>query len=176
MKLLPETKGFNRLSEIRQEFRRGITENYEHKAVSCSACRSPGACCLDEHFVNVRITRLEAAAIAKHLNELGPETVREVFDRIEAAIERYSLAVGDSFARTYSCPLYVSGIGCMVHNAAKPLPCIAHACYENKSDLPPDELLESAEARVGELNRKVYGKNDAYEPIPVAVRRRLTKA
>jgi hypothetical protein len=56
-----------------------------------------------------------------------------------------------------------------VHDAAKPLPCIAHACYERREDLPPDELLTEREIRIAELNRRVYGRTEAPLPIPLVI-------
>ena len=75
----------------------------------------------------------------------------------------------DITPKTYACPLFEKGVGCLVHNSAKPLPCIAHACYEREADLPPDELLTEREIKIAELNRKVYGRAEPPVPIPVAI-------
>ncbi|HLA94204.1 MAG TPA: hypothetical protein VK612_00680 [Pyrinomonadaceae bacterium] len=171
MKILPKNAGLERLSQLRSEFAERIREGYENKARSCAVCTTPGACCLDEHFVNVHISRLEAAAIAQRINKL-PEAKRdEVYARVEAAISRYGLEDGDTFSRTFACPLYERGTGCLVHDTAKPLPCIAHACYDKKEDLPPGELLAEQEIRIDALNRRVYGKHSKCLPLPVAIRR-----
>ena len=37
------------------------------------ACPTKGACCLDAHFVNVHISKLEAAAIVKTLENLDED-------------------------------------------------------------------------------------------------------
>jgi hypothetical protein len=58
-----------------------------------------------------------------------------------------------------------------VHERGKPLPCVAHACYENKEDLPPDALLARAEETVGELNELVYRKPAVWLSLPVAIKR-----
>jgi hypothetical protein len=137
MRPLSETKALSKLEEIRDEFRDLVRRDYEHRAKSCASCETPGACCLDAHFVNVRITRLEAVEISRTLDALPAELRMKVARRIEDSIETYSLE--DSVeSKTYSCPLFEKGIGCLVHDKAKPLPCIAHACYERKEDLPPD--------------------------------------
>jgi len=167
MRLLSKTTALDRLNSIRKEFAMQIRENYEHRATPCASCETPGACCLDEHFVNVRITRLEAVGINQTLNEL-PEGLRQnVISRIENSIERYSLNENKE-SKTYSCPLFEKGIGCLVHETAKPLPCIAHACYERKEDLPPDELLTEREIEIERLNHRVYGSTTLL-PIPLAL-------
>lgn len=161
MKLLSEKHGIERLTEIRESFRTRIARDFEHKAASCETCKTPGACCLDEHFVNVRISRLEAAAMTEVLSRL-PVTMRErVYGRIE------TVAKGLSEDETYACPLYEKGIGCLVHADAKPMPCIQHACYERKEDLPPDKMLDEAERGIDRLNTRVYGKAAVLRPLPV---------
>src|SRR5688572_19550511 len=152
MKPLSETKAISKLSEIRNEFAEEIRRGYEHRARSCSACEAPGACCLDAHFVNVRITRLEAVAIGKALDSLSAERREKVYSRIRETIEKYGLD-DDQSNQTYACPLFERGTGCLVHETAKPLPCIAHACYERKEDLPPDELLAARETEIDKSNR-----------------------
>ena len=167
MKRLSETKAISKLNEIRIEFRSAILRDHEHRAKPCVTCKTPGACCLDAHFVNVRITRLEAVEINKRLNELPERTRSLVRFRIENAIDKYALDDGREL-KTYACPLFEKGIGCLVHDTAKPLPCIAHACYERKEDLPPDELLSERELEIEKLNRRVYGTTTLL-PIPLAL-------
>lgn len=169
MKLLSETTALSKLRSIRNEFRLRIRDNYEHRARSCATCETPGKCCLDAHFVNVRITRLEAAAIRNALDTLEPEQSEKVHLRIDEAIAKYGLdRTSEALLETYACPLFEKGIGCLVHQTAKPLPCIAHACYERKEDLPPDELLAEREIEIEKLNRRVYGKTTLL-PIPLAL-------
>jgi hypothetical protein len=169
MRLLSETKGIERLAGVREEFAREIRNGFEHRARACSACETPGACCLDEHFVNVRVTRLEGRAIAGRLEELPTVLHGKVRLRAEEAIERHRLDETTDPAKTYACPLYEKGVGCLVHDSAKPLPCIAHACYEREGDLPPDELLTEREIKIADLNRRVYGRAEPPVPIPVAI-------
>ena len=174
MKLVSETTGIERLRAIRREFAEEIRNSYEHRAKPCSACETPGICCRDEHFVNVRITRLEAAAIVGRLNQLDERERSTVFERVRGVIEKYELAgSGEAAGKTYACPLFEKGAGCLVHDSAKPLPCIAHACYENRTDMPPGELLEDRELRVADLNRRVYGALPSLTPLPVAIAARL---
>ncbi len=161
IKLISESRGIQRLAEIREEFRSDIATRFEHRAKPCASCDEPGACCLDEHFVNVRVSRLEAAAIRKAVGGLPDELRSRVFDRLEKI---------DVNAEFYACPLYQRGIGCLIHNTAKPLPCIAHACYEQKEDLPPDELLSIREIQIDVLNRRVYGRSEPLVPIHAALR------
>lgn len=169
MKLISETAGIAKLAHIRREFVDDVREGYEHQAKPCSVCETPGACCLDEHFVNVRVTRLEAKAIRDRLAALPDELRWRVLERARNAVERYGLIDSFEELRTYACPLFEKGIGCLVHDTAKPLPCIAHACYERKEDLPPDELLAEREMRIADLNRRVYGKADPPLSIPVVI-------
>ena len=145
---------------------------YEAKAKSCLTCETKGACCLDEHFVNVHISRLEAVAMSETIETLSEDHRAEVNDRIDSAIESYSLSTdGDTFTQTYACPLFEKETGCLVHNTAKPLPCISHACYENEKDLPPSHLLAEQEGLVDELNRQTYGRPQSWLPIPLALRK-----
>lgn len=170
MKLISETVALEKLSEIQKRFAADVRAGYEHKAKSCSVCTTPGACCLDEHFVNVRISRLEATAINSVISKLPSEKQQALAESISATIARYKLDEAVDLATTYSCPLFENGVGCLVHDKAKPLPCIAHACYENEKDLPPDELLDEREIAVEKLNKQVYGKTELWLPLPVAIR------
>jgi len=170
MKMLGESRAIERLREIREEFR-GDVGRYEVRAKNCGSCDTPGACCLDEHFVNVRITRLEAAAIGRAIGELPVSLQERVFRRVENSIKVNRLT--DSSNEKFACPLFEKGVGCLVHASAKPLPCIQHACYERHEDLPPDELLIEAEDKIDRLNRRVYGKASALMPLPVAVENHL---
>ena len=167
-RFISETRALNMLERVRDEFRESV-EPYEIKAKSCSTCDTRGACCLDAHFVNVRISRLEAVAINGAIAELSEPIKSSIYKRIDQAIERFGL---DELSgeKTYACPLFDRDIGCVVHNTAKPLPCINHACYERREDLPPDELLEAAELDIDALNRKVYGEPVPIVSLPVAIK------
>lgn len=170
MKFFSESKAIALANNLKKEFAEEVRENYEHRARSCSSCETPGACCLDAHFVNVHITRLEAAAITKVLHRL-PES-EAVYGRIDEAIAKYGLsAEGDSFGQKFACPLYEKGSGCLVHHEGKPLPCIQHACYEKREDLPPDDLLEQRTREVESLNRRCYGEPAQWLPLPVWLQR-----
>lgn len=168
MKMLSETTGLEKLKEIREGFRSAVGV-FERNAAPCATCKTPGACCLDEHFVNVRITRLEAVAIRDTIDELQDAKREEIVRKVNAAIERNDLKNDPN--GTYACPLYDRRIGCLVHETAKPLPCIHHACYERKKDLPPDEILELAEIDVERLNFKVYGRWPLTQSLPVAIQK-----
>ena len=168
MKLLTETKAVDELTKLKKAYREFIGANYEHKAKSCLTCQTQGACCLDAHFVNVNITRLEAAAIRNALAKLNEEKQREIYRRALETVEKYDLKTsGDTFAKTFACPLFEKGLGCLVHENGKPAPCIAHACYENKADLPPETIEEQAELRIEKLNKRTYGNAWAWLPLPV---------
>ncbi len=172
IRLLSEHKALGRLAAIRSGFELTISARYAHRAKSCETCPSPGACCLDAHFVNVHISRLEAKAIHGVLDRLNEDDRDCVYRRIAETVEKYGLtADGDTFAQTYACPLFEKGAGCLVHNDAKPLPCIAHACYETAADLPPDELLNGSERLVDGLNRRTYRVSSPLLPLPLAIMR-----
>ncbi|HKX84829.1 MAG TPA: hypothetical protein VJL58_11455 [Pyrinomonadaceae bacterium] len=169
---MSESKGLERLQDLKDEYAALIRDGYEFRAKSCATCETKGACCLDTHFVNVHITRLEAEAIRRVLLRLPQEKQMEVLDRIDAAIEKYGLdQAGDPFAKTFACPLFEPSVGCLVHERGKPLPCISHACYENKEDLPPDELQSAREQEVESLNHAVYGDVN-WLPLPVSIGKR----
>jgi len=168
MSFISEKRALVKLQGIKNSFAETVRMGYEHRAKSCSTCDTPGACCLDAHFVNVRITRLEAAAIIERLNQFSEEHQRAVFARITDAIENYKLT--EDTLQTFACPLFEKGTGCLVHEYGKPLPCIAHACYERKQDLPPDDLLTEREIEVDRLNRRVYGSTTLL-PLPLGIRR-----
>lgn len=170
MRPISKTQGIAEIRRIKREFDREIREHFEHRAKSCSTCDTPGACCLDEHFVNVHISELEAEAIGQRLSELPTEMRQKVSQRTKNAIEKYGLTADSAdFERTYACPLFEKGIGCLVHGDNKPLPCISHACYERKEDLPPEHLLSEREAKVDKLNEMVFGKPTPWLPIPIAI-------
>src|SRR5688572_27646056 len=171
MKILSETTALEKLHDLKSDFARRIRAGFEHRAKDCMTCATPGACCLDAHFVNVHITRLEAVAIREALDGLTEESRVAVLERTDDAIKKYDLSSGgDTFAKTFACPLFQKGIGCLVHERGKPLPCIAHACYENKEDLPPDELLAEHEGLVQKLNELTFRKPAKWLPIPIAIR------
>ncbi|MDQ6787282.1 MAG: transposase [Acidobacteriota bacterium] len=168
MKMVSETKSLRELQKLKTAYQDFIKTNYEHRAQDCQTCPTKGACCLDAHFVNVHITRLEAVAVRKTLEKLSAEKQREIYARAEGTIEKYDLKTsGDTFAKTFACPLFEKGIGCLVHSTAKPAPCISHACYENKEDLPPEQLQERVENSIEKLNRETYGNNLSWLPLPV---------
>jgi hypothetical protein len=176
MKTLSESAGMETLGEIRERFRRHVSDRYEHNALPCADCSTPGACCLDAHFVNVRISRLEAVAIKRKLKSLPAEKYGAVVERIDDVIVDFRLdgdSDSDADQKTYACPLYKRESGCLVHDAGKPLPCIHHACYESPEDLPPDDLLSDAELAVERLNRRVYGRSLPLLPLPIAIQKAL---
>jgi hypothetical protein len=172
MRTISETRALEKLHEMKRDFAETIRRDYEHRAKNCATCPTPGACCLDTHFVNVNITRLEATAIRKVIDTFSDENRSEIYKRIDETISKYELSSeGDTFAKTFACPMFEKGIGCLVHERGKPLPCIAHACYENQEDLPPDELLVEQEGLVEKLNQLTYQKPATWLPLPIAIRK-----
>ena len=168
MKSLSEKQALAKLQRLKNDYRQTIISGYEHKAKSCLTCETKGVCCTDAHFVNVHITRLEAVAIQKVLSKLEPKKQAEVYRRSQQTIEKYDLkSEGDTFGQTFSCPLFEKTSGCLVHQEAKPAPCIQHACYEQNEDLPPDELQTETEAKVERLNKLAYRQNPLWLPLPV---------
>src|SRR5215472_14700365 len=84
MKRLSEQRALAQLLQTKASHRRAVRTNYEFRARDCRACPTPGACCTDEHFVNVQITRLEAVAMRETLARtprLTPDEVRTVYGR-----------------------------------------------------------------------------------------------
>lgn len=171
MKRLTEPQALAALQRGKAAYQTNIKLGYEHRARSCRSCPTPGVCCTDSHFVNNHITRLEAVAIRETLRRtprLDPAAQRQVYERARESVERYNLSTaGDTFRQTYSCPLFQPGAGCLVHQRAKPAPCIQHACYDDWEDVPPASLQWRAEARVEKLNTQVYGQAWAWLPVPV---------
>jgi hypothetical protein len=171
MRKLSEDEALARLRRSKAAFQTHVKLNFEHRALDCRACPTPGVCCTDAHFVNVHITRLEAVAVRETISRtprLDAEERRAVYARAREAVERYGLtASGDTFAQTYSCPLFVKGTGCLVHRRAKPAPCIQHACYDDWADVPPPAAQWREERRVEQLNAEVYGAAWAWLPLPL---------
>ena len=166
--MLTETRALNELSKLKTVYQNFIKTNYEQNAENCETCPTKGSCCLDAHFVNVHITRLEAGAIGDTLRKLDVEKQKEVYQRAEEAVEKYDLKTdGDTFLQTFACPLFEKGFGCLVHQKAKPAPCISHACYENQADLPPVILQEQTEKRIENFNKRTYGYAWSWLPLPV---------
>ncbi len=167
MKTLSEKQALIKLRGLKNDFRALIKQTFEHRAKDCGTCETKGACCTDAHFVNVHITRLEAVLIQEELTKLAPEKQTEIYRRIAETIEKYDLTSdGETFAKTFACPLFEKNIGCLIHSV-KPVPCIAHACYERKEDLPPDELQTKAEAHIERLNEQTYKQFPRWLPLPV---------
>ena len=167
MRLISEQKAIELANRRKADFAAEIGERFEHRAKSCETCEVKGSCCTDVHFVNVRITRLEARAINAVLNELPDEERTRVAERIRTSAAR--LENEKRAEAKFACPLFESEKGCLVHGRAKPLPCITHACYERPEHLPPDELLAAEEHEVLKLERSAYGRNSAALPIPLAL-------
>lgn len=165
--MLSEKQALIKLRTLKNEFRDQLKQNYEHRAKSCETCETKGACCLDEHFVNVHITKLEAVLIKEELEKFPLEKQKKIAERIEKTIKTYELsAEGDTFQQTFACPLFEQNIGCLIHSV-KPIPCIQHACYERKEDLPPDELQQNAEENVEKLNEQTYKLFSKWLPLPI---------
>lgn len=168
MKRLSETKALIKLKKIKDNYREFIKTNYEHNAKSCLTCDSKGACCLDAHFVNVHITKLEAVAVRQSLGKLSEEKQREIYKRAAETVEKYNLnSSGDTFKKTFACPLFEKGIGCLVHFEGKPAPCISHACYENAENLPPEKFQTEIENQIEKLNKLIYGNAFSWLPLPI---------
>lgn len=171
MKTLSEKLALRKLRDVKNDFRRRVSENYEHRAKSCLTCETQGACCVDAHFVNVHITKLEAVLIGEELGKLPAETRKSIVKRLAETIETYNLdSEGDTFQKTFACPLFEKGIGCLIHEV-KPAPCIQHACYENQADLPPDELQIEIEMKIERLNEQTYKQFPRWLPLPVWISR-----
>jgi hypothetical protein len=167
MKTLSETNALKKLKNLKSAYKKQISENFEHRAKNCLTCETKGACCQDEHFVNVHITKLEAVLIREELQKYPIEKQSEIYKRIENAIEKYDLkSEGDTFKKTFACPLFEKETGCLIH-AVKPVPCIQHACYERKEDLPPDKLQTDAEEKIERLNEQTYRKPACWLPLPI---------
>lgn len=167
MRLRSERRSIERLSKIITDLRDEVSRGYEHRAKNCLACETPGACCLDAHFVNVRISRLEAAAINKFIDTRpDADAIRE---RIDGVITKYGLTA-DAANEKFACPLYERGVGCLVHDVAKPVPCIVHACYESHGDMPPSTIADAAELAIDRLNVETYGNSRPLLPIPLAIK------
>jgi hypothetical protein len=170
MKMLSEKQSLARLATIRDGVTKTIRDEYEQKAAQCSKCLTPGACCLDAHFVNVRISRLEAVAINTVVDSLPLERATEIRERIDRTITEFDLRPDAEDANKFACPLFEKGIGCLVHDLAKPIPCIVHACYGSAADLPPSAITETAELTIDRLNTQTYGRPQPLMPIPLAIR------
>lgn len=169
MKVLPENKSFEKVREIKARHRSAVQDDYEFKAKDCVTCETKGACCLDAHFVNVRVSHLESVLMIEELKKLPAAMFSEVTDRIDAAIETFQLMDRRDETATYSCPLFEPSVGCLVHEV-KPVPCVQHACYEKESDLPPESLREEAELEIDRIVRRTYGKSLPLKSIPIALR------
>jgi hypothetical protein len=172
MKLIAKKKAIARLRSDLAALADEVRTGYEHAAKDCAECDVKGSCCADAHFVNVRITPLEAAAIRGFIDRLSPE-MRERFDRkIADTVSRYGLDRESPSASAYPCPLLDDDNRCIVHGVAKPVPCILHACYDRKEDMPPDDLQAAMETSIARFNLLTYGKPPVVRPLPVAIMRR----
>lgn len=168
MKKLTQKTALQRLRNLKDSFRKRISEKFEYKAKDCLTCDVQGICCTDAHFVNVHITRLEALAIKNTIGKLTKTQQETIYKRNKETIEKHELAEDcGSFEKKFSCPLFEKGIGCLVHKEAKPATCIQHACYENEEDLPPDELQIAQEKNIERLNSQTFGNAWNWLPLPI---------
>lgn len=170
MRVLSEEKALARLDAIQRRFREAVAAEYAHRAKDCLTCEAPGSCCLDAHFVNVHISRLEAVAIQRVIAGFEPELGKRVEERITAAANAIR-DDGESYDKKFACPLFEKGVGCLVHLSGKPSACVVHGCYEKPEHLPPDELLTAQEHCIDGLNARTYGRRHDWLPIPVAITR-----
>jgi hypothetical protein len=158
-----------KLRRLKRTFAEYIGRNFGHLAVDCAKCPTP--CCADAQFVNVNITRLEAVAMLEALRRSpshGPQKVAQTLARARDAVARYGLSeTGDTFAKTYACPLYEPGKGCAVHWKAKPAPCIQHGCYERWEDLPETRTLRRVERATARLDAATFGEPARPMTIPM---------
>ena len=176
MKRISQKAALARLKKLKADLKDKIYRTFEIRAKSCLTCEVKGSCCLDAHFVNVHISRLEAVSIVQKLDSLSEEHRKEVLNRVDDAIKKYKLSEdGDTFAQTFACPLFEKGAGCLVHESGKPLACITHACYDSPEDMPPDGLLTEQELAVDALNRQAYGSKNRWLPLPLAIREVLRR-
>ena len=93
MRKLNEADAVARLKRGKVRFQTHIKLNYEHRALSCRACPTPGVCCTDAHFVNVHVTRLEAVAIRETLRRtprLSDDDRRRVYARARPLLKDFS--------------------------------------------------------------------------------------
>lgn len=171
MRKISEQAALARLQRAKANYQSHIKVGYEHAARDCRTCPTAGVCCTDAHFVNVHITRLEAVAIRETLARtprLTDEARRAVYRRAQETVTRFGLRKRDeTYAQTYSCPLFEPQVGCLVHRRAKPAPCIQHACYDNWADVPPIDLQWRTEHRIEQLNERVYGQAWSWLPTPL---------
>ena len=171
MRTLSEPDALARLQRLKAAYQTHVKLNFEPAARDCRTCPTAGVCCTDAHFVNVHVTRLEAVALRETIRRtprLTDDERRAVYARAREAVARYGLrAGGDTYAQTFSCPLYVPRAGCLVHRRAKPAPCIQHACYDSWEDVPPVGLQWRTESRVERLNEQVYGAEWGWLPLPL---------
>lgn len=167
MKFLSKKEALGRLDRIKSAHRSVVREKYEVRAKNCLTCETQGICCADAHFVNVQITKLEAVAILEHLKKFDETKRQEIFQRINKTVEDFDLKeTGDTFSQTFACPLFEKGSGCLIH-PVKPVPCVQHACYERREDLPPEQLQTDTELKIEKLNAQTYGKHLSQLPLPV---------
>ncbi len=168
MKRIPETEAIRRLNLRKKALADTVRLDYEHRAKSCLTCETQGECCTDVHFVNVHITRLEAASINRTLAAMPADKQFAIRERIDNTIHAYGLSEsGNTFEQKFACPLFENGTGCLIHHEGKPVPCIMHACYERGEDLPPDTLETDATEYVEAINRQTYGIFARWLPLPV---------
>ena len=89
----------------------------------------------------------------------------ELKEKIAKTVNKFQLTAENSFEKTFSCPLFEKEVGCLIH-PVKPVPCIQHACYERREDLPPDKLQEETEAKIDRLNQQTFGQAE-WLPLPL---------
>jgi Fe-S-cluster containining protein len=132
---------------------------------SCAGC---DARCCKAGLNSMRVSRIEALALARRLGEpdLAPE-IPAILERARAEVEKRGLS--EESDTTYDCPLLDDENRCMVHGPAQPAGCMTFKPVDDGGcdhDLPlfhrHYKLVEAAE-------RKALGKRYPALPIPLAL-------
>ncbi|MEM7234577.1 MAG: hypothetical protein AAF517_20530, partial [Planctomycetota bacterium] len=130
--------------------------------------REPHRCCTRE-FNQMRITPLEANAIAKAF-KTRPE-LRRRLSSVMRRLERALPGLSDNDERqNFDCPL-LEGTRCLVHESAKPIGCTAWHPPEDGQDARFTDTAWRTFATRDELNDRVYGKDWKLRVIPLWLKR-----
>ncbi len=153
-----------RLAEVKAP----LLEASDRAARELRSCAGCDAHCCRAGCNSMRVSRLEALALARRLSEpdLAPR-VPEILRRAREEIRLRGLCA-DSDA-TYDCPL-LSGEGrCLVHGPAQPSGCLTFRPVPDGGCDHDLRLFHRHYGKVERLDRRVFGRRSRPLPIPLAL-------
>ncbi len=136
---------------------------------SCAGC---DARCCRAGLNSMKVTRLEAEALARRLEQadLVP-LLPEILARSRAEVAKRRLAEDPD--ATYDCPLLTADGRCLVHGPAQPAGCLSFRPVADGGCDHDRDLFARQEPAMARADRIAFGRVHPVESIPEALLRRF---